>query len=149
MAAERVMAGLEKKKIISEEERKVIAYHESGHAVVSWFLEGGYPLLKLTIIPRSKGSLGYAQYLPNESQLETKQELLDRICCILGGRVAEEHFFKRITTGAYDDLKKAYETAHAIVTKFGMSDNIGYVGYQESEFQKPYSDSTNKVYNPI
>lgn len=147
MAAERVMAGLEKKKIISEEERKVIAYHESGHAVVSWFLEGGYPLLKLTIIPRSKGSLGYAQYLPNESQLETKQELLDRICCILGGRVAEEHFFKRITTGAYDDLKKAYETAHAIVTKFGMSDNIGYVGYQESEFQKPYSDSTNKVYN--
>jgi AFG3 family protein len=67
MAAERVMAGLEKKKIISEEERKVIAYHESGHAVVSWFLEGGYPLLKLTIIPRSKGSLGYAQYLPNES----------------------------------------------------------------------------------
>jgi AFG3 family protein len=119
MAAERVMAGLEKKRIISEEERKVVAYHESGHAVVSWFLEGGAPLLKLTIIPRSKGSLGYAQYLPNESALETKEELIDRICCILGGRCSEEVFFNRITTGAYDDLKKAYETAHAIVTKFG------------------------------
>lgn len=129
MAAERVMAGLEKKSIISPEERKIVAYHESGHAVVSWFLEGGMPLLKLTIIPRSKGSLGYAQYLPNESQLETYEELLDRICCILGGRCSESHFFGRVTTGAYDDLKKAYELAHAIVTKFGMSDAIGYVGY--------------------
>ena len=145
MAAERVMAGLEKKRIISEEERKVVAYHESGHAVVSWFLAGGAPLLKLTIIPRSKGSLGYAQYLPNESNLETRDELVDRICCILGGRVSEDVFFNRITTGAYDDLKKAYETAFAIVTKFGrkiniiiiiigMSEEIGYVGYQESEF---------------
>lgn len=129
MASERVMAGLEKKKMISEEERRVVAYHESGHAVVSWFLEGGHPLLKLTIIPRSKGSLGYAQYLPNESSLETKSELLDRICCILGGRVSEETFFGEVTTGAYDDLKKAYEVAHNIVTKFGMSENIGYVGY--------------------
>ncbi|KAM3137743.1 hypothetical protein pb186bvf_010163 [Paramecium bursaria] len=144
MASERVMAGLEKKKMISEEERRVVAYHESGHAVVSWFLEGGHPLLKLTIIPRSKGSLGYAQYLPNESSLETKSELLDRICCILGGRVSEETFFGEVTTGAYDDLKKAYEVAHNIVTKFGMSENIGYVGYQETEFSKPYSDSTNK-----
>ncbi|CAD8109614.1 unnamed protein product [Paramecium primaurelia] len=144
MASERVMAGLEKKRIISEEERKTVAYHESGHAVVSWFLQGGHPLLKLTIIPRSKGSLGYAQYLPNESSLESKQELLDRICCILGGRISEEIFFNQITTGAYDDLKKAYEVAHSIVTKFGMSENIGYIGFQEGEFQKPYSDNTNK-----
>ncbi|CAD8210577.1 unnamed protein product [Paramecium octaurelia] len=144
MASERVMAGLEKKRIISEEERKTVAFHESGHAVASWFLKGGHPLLKLTIIPRSKGSLGYAQYLPNESSLETKQELLDRICCILGGRVAEEIFFGQVTTGAYDDLKKAYDVAHSIVTKFGMNENIGYVGFQEGEFQKPYSDSTNK-----
>ncbi|CAD8194275.1 unnamed protein product [Paramecium octaurelia] len=144
MASERVMAGLEKKRIISEEERKTVAYHESGHAVVSWFLQGGHPLLKLTIIPRSKGSLGYAQYLPNESSLESKQELLDRICCILGGRISEEIFFDQITTGAYDDLKKAYEVAHSIVTKFGMSESIGYIGFQEGEFQKPYSDNTNK-----
>ncbi|CAD8208329.1 unnamed protein product [Paramecium pentaurelia] len=144
MASERVMAGLEKKRIISEEERKTVAFHESGHAVASWFLQGGHPLLKLTIIPRSKGSLGYAQYLPNESSLETKQELLDRICCILGGRVAEEIFFGQVTTGAYDDLKKAYDVAHSIVTKFGMNENIGYIGFQEGEFQKPYSDSTNK-----
>ncbi|CAK65107.1 unnamed protein product (macronuclear) [Paramecium tetraurelia] len=136
MASERVMAVKKK--------GKTVAYHESGHAVASWFLKGGHPLLKLTIIPRSKGSLGYAQYLPNESSLETKQELLDRICCILGGRVAEEIFFGQVTTGAYDDLKKAYDVAHSIVTKFGMNENIGYVGFQEGEFQKPYSDSTNK-----
>lgn len=72
--------------------------------------------------------------------------MLDRICCILGGRVSEETFFGEVTTGAYDDLKKAYEVAHNIVTKFGMSENIGYVGYQETEFSKPYSDSTNKVF---
>jgi AFG3 family protein len=134
MASERVMAGLEKKRIISEEERRIVAFHESGHAIVSWFLQGGHPLLKLTIIPRSKGSLGYAQYLPNESSLENKSELLDRICCILGGRVSEEIFFGQVTTGAYDDLKKAYEVAHSIVTKFGMNDVIGYVGFQEGEF---------------
>lgn len=126
MAAERVMAGLEKKRVISEEERKIVAYHESGHAVVSWFLEGGNPLLKMTIIPRSKGSLGYAQYLPNESSLETREELIDRICCILGGRISELHFFGQVTTGAYDDLKKAYQTASAIVTKFGIFKKIFY-----------------------
>jgi len=98
------LAGLEKKKMMSESERRTVAVHESGHAVASWFLEGGYPLLKLTIIPRSKGSLGFAQYLPNESSLETKEELLDRICCILGGRCAEELFNGKVTTGAYDDL---------------------------------------------
>ena len=77
-----------------------MAYHESGHAVASWFLEGGHPLIKLTIIPRSKGSLGYAQYLPNESSLDSNTELIDRICYILGGRVSEEIFFGKITTGA-------------------------------------------------
>eukprot|EP01015_Nassula_variabilis_P012690 TRINITY_DN2032_c0_g1_i2.p1 TRINITY_DN2032_c0_g1~~TRINITY_DN2032_c0_g1_i2.p1 ORF type:complete len:549 (-),score=152.76 TRINITY_DN2032_c0_g1_i2:87-1733(-) len=146
MASERVMAGLEKKSLLSEEERRTVAVHESGHAVVSWFLEGGAPLIKLTIIPRSKGSLGYAQYLPNESSLESKEELLDRICCILGGRCAEELFFKRITTGAYDDLKKAFEIAHAIVTKFGMSESIGYVGLPEDEYgQKRYSEETARI----
>lgn len=89
MATERIIAGLEKKKFLTQEEKKIIATHESGHAVVSWFLEGGSPLLKVTIIPRSKGALGFAQYLPNESSLVTKDELIDRICTILGGRCAE------------------------------------------------------------
>lgn len=145
MASERVLAGLEKKKIVSETERRVVAVHESGHAVVSWFLEGGHPLLKLTIIPRSKGSLGFAQYLPNENSLDTKEELIDRLCSILGGRCAEQEFFGRITTGAYDDLKKAYEMAYAMVSKYGMSDKIGYVGYVEGDYNKSYSDATNKL----
>jgi len=143
-ASERVLAGLEKKRIISEEERKIVAVHESGHAVVSWFLEGGFPLLKLTIIPRSKGSLGFAQYLPNESSLETKEELLDRICCILGGRCAEEFFNGKVTTGAYDDLRKAYDIARNMVTKFGMSEKIGYLGFSDEEYVKKYSDETTK-----
>jgi len=103
-------------------------------------------LLKLTIIPRSKGSLGFAQYLPNENSLQTKEELLDQICAILGGRVAEEEFFKRITTGAYDDLEKAFKMAHNLVTKVGMSEKIGYVNYNENEYgMKIYSDETNRL----
>jgi len=143
-ASERVMAGLEKKKIISEEERRTVAVHESGHAVVSWFLEGGTPLVKLTIIPRSKGSLGYAQYLPNESSLETKEELLDRITCILGGRCSEELFNNKVTTGAYDDLQKAYEVAYNMVTKFGMSEKIGFLGFNDEDYVKKYSNTTAK-----
>jgi len=99
----------------------------------------------LTIIPRTKGSLGFAQYLPNESSLESKEELLDRLCTILGGRCAEEEFFGRITTGAYDDLKRAYELCHALVTKYGMSTKLGFVGYIENDYSKTYSDTTNTV----
>ena len=105
-ATERVIGGIEKKMNLSEVERKTVAYHESGHAVSSWFLEHSNPLLKITIIPRAKGSLGFAQYLPEELSLYTKEQLLDMITMALGGRVAEEIFFKRITTGASDDLKK-------------------------------------------
>jgi AFG3 family protein len=141
-ASERVLAGLERKKLISEEERKIVAVHESGHAVVSWFLEGGHPLLKLTIIPRSKGSLGFAQYLPNESSLETKEELMDRICCILAGRCSEEVFNGKSTTGAYDDLQKAFELAKNMVTKFGMSQIIGHIGLEEDQYYKKYSEDT-------
>ena len=83
--------------------------------------------------------------MPNESNLNTKEELFDRLCTILGGRCAEEEFFKKITTGAYDDLKKAYELCHAIITKYGMSEKIGFVGYLENEYSKSYSDETNKV----
>lgn len=96
MAVERVIGGLEKKRIVSKSERKTVAIHESGHGVVSWFLEGGLPLLKLTIIPRSKGALGFAQYLPNENQLERKRDLVDRLCSILGGRIAEEIIVGRV-----------------------------------------------------
>mmetsp|Transcript_36672 Transcript_36672/g.32870 ORF Transcript_36672/g.32870 Transcript_36672/m.32870 type:complete len:407 (-) Transcript_36672:142-1362(-) len=141
-ASDRVLAGLEKKKIVTEEERKTVAVHESGHAIVSWFLEGGMPLLKLTIVPRSKGSLGFAQYLPSESSLETKEELMDRICSILGGRCAEEVFFGKVTTGAYDDLRKAYDIADAMVTKFGMG-TIGNLGFADEQYYKRKSDETS------
>ena len=144
-AVERVIGGLEQKRIVSDEERRTVAVHESGHAIMGWFLEGGAPLLKLTIIPRSKGSLGFAQYLPSENSLQTKEELLDQLCCILGGRCAEEEFFGKITTGAYDDLEKAFKIAHNLVTKVGMSEKIGYVNYSENEYgMKIYSDQTNR-----
>lgn len=144
-AVERVIGGLEQKRITSDEERRTVAIHESGHAIAGWFLEGGSPLLKLTIIPRSKGSLGFAQYQPNESGLETKDELLDRICCIMGGRCAEQIVFGKSTTGAYDDLKKGYQLAKTLVTKVGMSEEIGYVNYRENEYgMKQYSDETNR-----
>ena len=146
MAVERVIGGVERKKIVSQEERKTVAVHESGHAVVSWFLEGGMPLLKLTIIPRSKGALGFAQYLPNESSLQTREEILDQICSILGGRIAEKVFFGKVTTGAANDLEKIYELAHSFVTKVGMSDEIGYVNYAEHQNGvKRYSNETNRV----
>jgi len=144
-AADRIVAGMEKrKKDTPVEEKRTVAVHESGHAVVSWFLEGGNPLLKVTIIPRSKGALGFAQYLPNEGSLETKEELLDRICSVLGGRCAEELFFGKVTTGAYDDLRKAYDIAFAMITKFGMSEIIGFIGFSEDEYVKKHSDLTSK-----
>lgn len=144
MAIERVIGGLEKKKSLNEDEERVVAVHESGHGVVAWFLPGAMPLLKLTIIPRSKGALGFAQYLPNEQSLTTKEELLDQLVSILGGRVAEEEFFGRVTTGAYDDLQKAYRIAHSIVTKLGMTEEIGYISLEENQYGlKMYSDATN------
>jgi len=143
MAVERIIGGLEKRRLQEESERKTVAVHECGHAVVSWYLKGGMPLLKLTIIPRSKGSLGFAQYLPNETSLETKTELVDQLCSILGGRVAEEIFFGKITNGAGDDLNKVNDLAHRIVTKFGMVANIGFVSYNEDQYgNKSYSNYT-------
>lgn len=105
-ATERVMAGIEKKAIMTKQERKTVAYHEAGHAITGWFLEHANPLLKITIIPRSKGSLGFAQYLPDELSLYTKEALIDMIKVALGGRVAEQIFFEKVTTGASDDIKK-------------------------------------------
>ena len=105
-ATERVMAGLEKKNLMTPAERKTVAYHEAGHAVTGWFLEHANPLLKITIIPRSKGSLGFAQYLPEELSLYTREALIDMIKVALGGRVSEDIFFQKVTTGASDDIKK-------------------------------------------
>ena len=144
MAVERVIGGLEKKSSVSEEERKTVAVHESGHGVISWFLKGADPLLKLTIIPRSKGSLGFAQYLPKENSLQTKEELEDKIVAILAGRVAEEEFFNKITSGAYDDFQKAYNIARSIITKLGMNKKLGYVSLKENEQgYKIFSEKTN------
>jgi AFG3 family protein len=142
-ATERVIGGLEKKTVMSKQEKATIAYHESGHAVAGWFLEHSNPLLKITIIPRTKGSLGFAQYLPEELSLYTKEQLMDMIKVALGGRVAEEMFFKKITTGASDDLKKVTQIATGIVTTYGMTNKLGMVNYfQEEGYQKPFSEST-------
>lgn len=149
-AIERVIAGLEKKtQVLQPEEKKTVAYHEAGHAVAGWFLEHADPLLKVSIIPRGKG-LGYAQYLPREQYLYTKEQLLDRMCMTLGGRVSEEIFFARITTGAQDDLVKVTKSAYAQVATFGMNDKIGNVSFEmprdgEPTFDKPYSEATAQL----
>jgi len=134
---------LETKRNISKKERKVVAYHESGHAVVGWLLEHSNPLVKVTIVPRSKGSLGFAQYIPDDVSLHTKEQLLDLMCVSLGGRVAEEVFFNQITTGASDDLKKVSSIARAIVVKYGMSD-LGVQTYSEGNYVKAYSGETER-----
>jgi len=125
------------------EERKTVAYHEAGHAVAGWFLEHSNPLLKITIIPRSKGSLGFAQYLPEELSLYHKEALVDMIKVALGGRIAEQIFFDTVTTGASDDIKKVTQIAQGLVTVYGMNDKLGLVSYQgDNEFMKPYSEET-------
>jgi AFG3 family protein len=146
-ASERVIGGLEKTKKLSKEEREIVATHESGHAVASWFLEGADPLLKVSILPRSKGALGFAQFLPNETALHSKEELMDKICAVLAGRAAEEIFFQRVTTGAQDDLLKATQIAHAIVTTLGMNERLGMVGYamDTEAFNKPFSEDTSTI----
>jgi AFG3 family protein len=108
-----------------EEQEITVAYHEVGHAIVGWFLKGGSPLLKLTIKPRSKGALGFAQYLPSEIELKQKQDLLDQIACILGGRAAEEVFRGCVTTGAYDDFQKANKIAQDIIGTYALGDSLG------------------------
>lgn len=128
-ATERVLAGLVKKAIMTPAERKTVAYHEAGHAVTGWFLEHANPLLKITIIPRSKGSLGFAQYLPDEVSLYTKEALIDMIKVALGGRVAEQIFFTKVTTGASDDIKKVTQIANSIVQIYGMQSEFGLMSY--------------------
>ncbi|HKJ44379.1 MAG TPA: ATP-dependent zinc metalloprotease FtsH [Balneolales bacterium] len=152
-AIERVVAGLEKKnKLISQEERRIVAYHESGHAIVSWFLEHTDPVLKVSIVPRGLAALGYTLQTPLEDRfLMTKEELIDKICALLGGRVAEEIIFGRISTGAQNDLERVTNMSFAMVAVYGMSDEIGYLSYQDSQnpdgsfgFNKKYSEQTSE-----
>ena len=149
-AVDRVIGGLEKKnKIISPEEKKIIAFHEAGHAVCGWYLEHAYPLLKVTIVPRGTAALGYAQYTPKEQYLYNIDQLTDQICMTLGGRASEEIFFSKISTGAQNDLQQITKIAYAMVTVYGMNDKIGNISFydpqQETTFTKPYSDETAKM----
>ncbi|VDN53828.1 unnamed protein product [Dracunculus medinensis] len=149
-AIERVIAGMEKKsQVLQPDEKRTVAYHEAGHAIAGWFLENADPLLKVSIIPRGKG-LGYAQYLPKEQFLYSKEQLLDRMCVTLGGRVSEEIFFGRITTGAQDDLQKITQMAYSQIVKFGMSSKVGPLSFDsaapgELVFDKPYSEATAQL----
>ncbi len=147
-AIDRVIGGLEKKsKIISPEEKKIVAYHEAGHAVAGWFLEHADPLVKVSIVPRGVAALGYAQYLPKEQFLYQTEQLLDEMCMALGGRAAEELIFGKISTGALSDLERITKLAYSIVTVYGMNDKIGNVSFYDSKqsdynFTKPYSEHT-------
>ena len=149
-AIDRVIGGLEKKnKIISPEEKEIIAYHEAGHAICGWFLEHAYPLLKVTIVPRGTAALGYAQYTPKEQYLYNTDQLNDQICMTLGGRAAEEIFFGKISTGASNDLQQITKTAYSMITVYGMNDKLGNISYYdpqaENTFTKPFSEETGKM----
>ena len=145
-AIDRVIGGLEKKnKIISPEEKKIIAYHEAGHAVSSWFLEYANPLVKVSIVPRGQ-SLGAAWYLPEERNITTTEQMLDEMAAVLGGRAAEDIIFGRISTGAQNDLDKVTKYAYSMAVIYGMTDKIGHISYydmlNQNSFHKPYSDDT-------
>jgi AFG3 family protein len=149
-AIDRVIGGLEKKnKIISPEEKKIVAFHEAGHAIVGWFMEHAAPLVKVSIVPRGVAALGYAQYLPKEQYLYTKEQLLDTVCMALGGRVAEDIVFKRISTGAQNDLERITKMAFDMVAVYGMNENIGNISYHDPQneygFTKPYSEKTAEM----
>ncbi|MBL7110745.1 MAG: ATP-dependent zinc metalloprotease FtsH [Bacteroidales bacterium] len=150
-AVDRIIGGMEKKnKIISIEEKRTIAYHEAGHATVSWLLEHANPLVKVTIIPRGR-ALGAAWYLPDERQITTTEQLFDEMCSALGGRASEEINFKKISTGALNDLEKVTKQAYAMVSYFGMSDKVGNISFYDStgqaeyNFNRPYSEKTAEM----
>jgi AFG3 family protein len=150
-AIDRIIGGLEKKnKIISEEEKRTIAYHEAGHATVSWLLEHANPLVKVTIIPRGR-ALGAAWYLPEERQITTTEQLYDEMCAALGGRASEEINFNKVSTGALNDLERVTKLAYAMVSYFGMSEKVGNISFYDStgqaefSFNKPYSEKTAEL----
>lgn len=148
VAIDRVIGGLEKKnKVISMLERRTVAYHEAGHAVVGWFLEHTEPLLKVSIVPRGTAALGFAQYLPSENLLMTTQQMQDMICMTLGGRAAEEVLIGMISTGAQNDLEKVTKIAYAKVAVYGMNPKIGLLSFppDDNRLDKPYSQETAKI----
>jgi cell division protease FtsH len=149
-AIDRVIGGLEKKnKIIQPEEKKIIAYHEAGHALCGWFLEYAHPLVKVSIVPRGVAALGYAQYLPKEKYLETTEEMKDRMCMTMGGRAAERVVFDRISTGAMSDLDVVTKMAYAAIAYYGMNDKVGNISFYDmqnnSTFSRPYSEETARM----
>ncbi|KAL6146007.1 hypothetical protein ACLB2K_056690 [Fragaria x ananassa] len=148
-AIDRVIGGLEKKnKVISKLERRTVAYHEAGHAVAGWFLEHAEPLLKVTIVPRGTAALGFAQYVPNENLLMTKEQLFDMTCMTLGGRASEQVLLGKISTGAQNDLEKVTKMTYAQVAIYGFSDKVGLLSFpQNNEFEmmKPYSSKTGAI----
>ena len=150
-AVDRIVGGLEKKnKIVTQEEKKTIAFHEAGHAIVSWLLEHAAPLVKVTIVPRGQ-SLGAAWYLPEERMIVRTEQMLDEMCAALGGRAAEKIIFNKISTGALSDLEKVTRQARAIVSVYGLNDTLGNITYHDStgqmenSFTKPYSEKTAQV----
>jgi cell division protease FtsH len=150
-AVDRIVGGLEKKnKIITPEEKKAIAFHEAGHATVSWMLEHAAPLVKVTIVPRGQ-SLGAAWYLPEERLIVRTEQMLDEMCATMGGRAAEKVIFGKISTGALSDLEKVTKQARAMVTIYGLNDAIGNLTYYDSSnqneygFTKPYSEKTAEM----
>src|SRR5690554_2106786 len=148
-AVDRVIGGLEKKnKIISPEEKRIVAYHEAGHAIAGWFLEHADPLVKVSIVPRGVAALGDAQYLPKEQFLYITEQLVDGMCMTMGGRVAEDITFSRISTGAQNDLERITKLAYAMVTVYGMNKKVGNISFndsQENQFNKPYSEKTAEL----
>ncbi|CAH0995773.1 ATP-dependent zinc metalloprotease FtsH [Emticicia aquatica] len=151
-AIDREIGGLEKKnKLISPEEKEIVAYHEAGHAVAGWFLEHANPLVKVSIVPRGIAALGYAQYLPKEQYLYRTEQLFDEMCMTLGGRAAEDVVFGKISTGALSDLERITKSAYGMISIYGMNDKIGNVSYYDSKgqgemsFTKPYSEDTAKI----
>ena len=150
-AIDRVIGGIEKKsKIISPEEKKIVAYHEAGHAIAGWYLEHADPLVKVSIVPRGTAALGYAQYLPKEQFLYQTEQLMDEMSMTLGGRAAEDIIFGKISTGALSDLERITKMAYSIVSIYGMNDKIGNVSFYDSKqseysFTKPYSEETAKT----
>ena len=148
-ALDRVIGGLEKKnKLISPKEKEIIAFHEAGHAICGWYLEHASPLVKVTIVPRGMGTLGYAQYLPKEEYIIRTEQLLDRMCMTLGGRAAEKIIFDKISTGAQNDLDQVTKMGYGMVTIYGMNDNVGNVSFyamSQDQFNKPYSNETARL----
>jgi cell division protease FtsH len=148
-AVDRIVGGLEKKnKIITVEEKEVIAFHEAGHATISWLLQYAHPLVKVTIVPRGQ-SLGAAWYLPEERTITTTEQILDQMCSALGGRAAEEVIFSKISTGALSDLEKVTKQAYAMVSIYGLNKRVGNISFYDSQgrdaFTKPYSEDTAKI----